>query len=211
MTVGSSRVGAGAPCSSQSFKSRGFGRAGFQSFAAAMGHPQGRLEQEQALLGGERGDPPPLGAFDDRGVVGLRLEPEEREPNPLCHAATRGRPLDCSRAWSKPAESRFRKADLAGRVRSVDLHPGFARSGGSHPHHDLGFAVRHRVKESKWVYRGDLRIHHLEPGAWGQVKVRAVGEAAEHDQTLSGLGAMEHGLGGQDLKCGGITRTERRR
>src|SRR5271170_4411853 len=55
------------------------GGSGFHLLAPTMSHGERRLEQEQALFGGERRDPPRLGALDDRRVVGLGLEAEQRE------------------------------------------------------------------------------------------------------------------------------------
>ena len=55
------------------------GRVGLHPLAAAVRHGQRGLEQEQAFLGGERRDPPLLGALDDRRVVGLGLEAQQRQ------------------------------------------------------------------------------------------------------------------------------------
>ena len=47
-------------------------RTGFQPLAAAVGHSQRRLEQDQALLGCKRRDPPLFRTLDDRRVIGSR-------------------------------------------------------------------------------------------------------------------------------------------
>ena len=55
------------------------GRVRLELLAAAVGHGQSGLEQEQAFLGRERSYPPFLGTLDDRGVIAFGLEPQQRE------------------------------------------------------------------------------------------------------------------------------------
>lgn len=52
---------------------------GGDPLAAAVGHARGRLEEEQALLGGRSRHPPPPRLFEEVVVVFVGLEAEERE------------------------------------------------------------------------------------------------------------------------------------
>ena len=104
---GSFSRGPGAPCSSQSGQKLVGNRGGVEPLAAAVGHGQRGLEQDQAFLGRKRSYPAPLCTLDDRRVVAFGLEAQQREleAHP-CRAGSRGRPLDCSRAWSERGRSR---------------------------------------------------------------------------------------------------------
>src|SRR5262249_15270690 len=52
-------------------------RSRLETLTAAMGHGQGRLEEEEAFLPREPGHAPPLGTLYDPGVVEFGLEAEE--------------------------------------------------------------------------------------------------------------------------------------
>src|SRR5699024_6318050 len=56
--------------------------AGLESLPAAVFHEQRRLPQEDAPVRVGRDDPAALTALDDLGVVGVRVEPEERQAEP---------------------------------------------------------------------------------------------------------------------------------
>ncbi len=81
-TRGSSSCGPGGPLFQPERQQPVRWRIDLHLLAAAMCHGQRRLEQEQALLGRKRRDPPSLGALDDRGEIDVGLEAQERELEP---------------------------------------------------------------------------------------------------------------------------------
>ncbi len=167
--------------------------------APAMRDGERRLEQQEALLGRERRDPPSLGALDDRRVVGLGLEPQQGEPEP---------PLAVLRPVARPLvapELREDRLDLVPeadrprgrRPRHLDRH---ARLGLAQANDHPGAPVGDGADRPLLVDRRDARLLHLEPRPGRHVDPRAVGQDAEDHEPLDRLRAREPGPRRQHLQ-----------
>ena len=132
-------------------------RVGFKPLPAAMRHGQSGLDQQQALLGGKRRDPPPLGTLDNGRVIRLGLEPQKREleSSLAVLAAVAG-----SLITAEPGQQRH---DLVAEADSPlrlgifdrDLDP---RLGRAEPDPHLGRSVGDRANPPLAIHPSDFRV-----------------------------------------------------
>ena len=174
--------------------------AGLHPLTAAMGHGQRRLEQEQALFGGERRDPPRLGALDDRRVVGLGLEAEQRElesPLAMLGAVTgslvaaqlrqHGLDLVAEADRSRPREPAH--LDRQARPHRTGLHDEFTRPIRDRPDCAVGFDLDPTRRGG-----GQMRLGR-------EIALRTVGRNAQDHQALRGFRPEKPNPGREDLEA----------
>ena len=175
-----------------------------------MRHGQRGLLEQQAFLGGKRRDPTPLGTLDDGRVVGLGLEPQEREFEPaLAVLAAVARPLVAAELGQE-GHDLVAEADPALRLRALDRHLD-AHLGRPEGDLHLGRPIRNRANPPLAIHASDRGLHRHELHLGTHIAARPVTGNAQDHQPLSRFGPEEPDLGRKNLQTrAGLVRPPRR-